>query len=102
MTCSVHKVGCCLFRIQFIGIDWNSKTGELREDDNYDDFESPPSSWDQDDAMSDNGHDFGNSYIMDEPGSLLRKPRQVSFFPSVHPFYIYFSFRKQCSIESTA
>ncbi|KAF3339546.1 condensin complex subunit 2 [Carex littledalei] len=61
-----------------LGRKGKKPSGEEREDENYDDFESPPSSWDHDDAMSDNGHNFGNNYNMVEPGSLLRKPRQVN------------------------
>lgn len=75
------------FKIEFIEIDLKYETGEEREYENYDDFESPPSSWDHDDVMSDNGHDFGNNYNMGEPGSLLRKPRQVFF---LFPLFIFF------------
>lgn len=72
------------FKIEFIEIDLKFETGEEREDENYDDFES---SWDHDDVMSDNGHNFGNNYNMGEPGSLLRKPRQVFF---LFPLFIFF------------
>ncbi|XP_078151675.1 condensin complex subunit 2-like isoform X3 [Carex rostrata] len=61
-----------------LGRKGKKPSGEEREYENYDDFESPPSSWDHDDVMSDNGHGFGNDYNMGEPGSLLCKPRQVN------------------------
>ncbi|KAJ4808076.1 Condensin complex subunit 2 [Rhynchospora pubera] len=61
-----------------LGRKGRKPSGEQREGDNYDDFDAPTSSWDNDDVMSDNGHEFGNDYNMDEPGSLLRKPRQVN------------------------
>jgi hypothetical protein len=54
--------------------------------------------------MSDNGHDFGNSYNMDEPGFLLRKPRQVSFF-SFHLFSLFIFtivLESKARLESTA